>query len=58
MEVDTALSSIETKYSLKFKGKQIQAIESIVSGKDTFVVLSTGYVLFTNIEKLHLLFAK
>ena len=58
MEVDAALSSIETKYSFKFKGKQIQAIESIVSGKDAFLVLPTGYVLFTNIEKLHLLFAK
>ena len=43
MEVDAALSSIETKYSFKFKEKQIQAIKSIVSGKDTFVVLPTGY---------------
>jgi hypothetical protein len=58
MEVDAALSSMETKYSLKFKEKQIQAIKSIVSGKDIFVVLPTGYILFTNIEKLHLLFAK
>jgi superfamily II DNA helicase RecQ len=41
MEVDAALSSIETKYSFKFKEKQIQAIKSIVSGKDTFVILPT-----------------
>jgi superfamily II DNA helicase RecQ len=43
MEVDAALSSIETKYLFKFKEKQIQAIKSIVSGKDTFVVLPTDY---------------
>jgi bloom syndrome protein len=43
MEVDAALSSIETKYSFKFKEKQIQAIKSIVRGKDTFGVLPTGY---------------
>lgn len=43
MEIEEALSLIETKYEFKFKDKQSSAIESIVSGKDTFVVLPTGY---------------
>ncbi|CAG2217423.1 unnamed protein product [Mytilus edulis] len=43
MNVNNALQVIETKYSFEFKEKQIEAINSIVNGKDTFIVLPTGY---------------
>ncbi|XP_076078773.1 ATP-dependent DNA helicase RecQ-like [Mytilus galloprovincialis] len=43
MNVNNALQVIETKYSFELKEKQIEAINSIVNGKDTFIVLPTGY---------------
>ena len=43
MEVDTALSEIESKYDFTFKEKQLTAIESIIDNKDTCIVLPTGY---------------
>ncbi|XP_014669492.1 PREDICTED: ATP-dependent DNA helicase Q-like SIM [Priapulus caudatus] len=38
-----AVSDVETKYHIEFKTYQKTAIESVVNGKDTFVVLPTGY---------------
>jgi hypothetical protein len=35
MEIDTALSEIESKYDFTFKGKQLTAIKSIIENKDT-----------------------
>ena len=43
MEIDTALSEIESKYDFTFKEKQLTAIKSIIDNKDTFIVLPTGY---------------
>jgi superfamily II DNA helicase RecQ len=43
MEIDTALSEIESKYDFTFKEKQLTAIESIIDNKDTCIVLPTGY---------------
>ncbi|CAC5368440.1 recQ [Mytilus coruscus] len=43
MNVNNAPQVIETKYSFEFKEKQIEAINSIANGKDTFIVLPTGY---------------
>ena len=43
MEIDTALSEIESKYGFTFKEKQLTAIKSIIDNKDTFIVLPTGY---------------
>ena len=35
MEIDTALSEIESKYYFTFKEKQLTAIKSIIDNKDT-----------------------
>jgi hypothetical protein len=35
MEIDTALSEIESKYDFTFKEKQLTAIKSIIENKDT-----------------------
>ena len=43
MEIDTAFSEIKSKYDFTFKEKQLNAIESIIDNKDTFIVLPTGY---------------
>jgi len=43
MEKDCGFANLEDKYSFKFKEKQKVAVESILDGKDTFIVLPTGY---------------
>ena len=43
MEIDTALSEIESKYDFIFNEKQLTAIKSIIDNKDAFIVLPTGY---------------
>jgi hypothetical protein len=35
MEIETALSEIESKYDFTFKEKQLTAIKSIIENKDT-----------------------
>lgn len=40
---DDCLQRIEHKYNFSFKAKQRDAINAIVEGADTFVVLPTGY---------------
>ena len=36
-------ANLEDKYTFKIKEKQRVAVESILDGKDTFIVLPTGY---------------
>ena len=43
MEKDCAFANLEDKYNFKLKEKQKVAVESIPDGKDTFIVLPTGY---------------
>ena len=43
MEKDCAFANLEDKYTFKFKEKQRVAVESVLDGKDTFIVLPTGY---------------
>ena len=43
MEKDCAFANLEDNYTFKFKEKQRVAVESILDGKDTFIVLPTGY---------------
>ncbi|XP_014674871.1 PREDICTED: ATP-dependent DNA helicase Q-like 3 [Priapulus caudatus] len=41
--VERAIGDIEEKYDITLKSYQRSAIQSVLTGKDTFVVLPTGY---------------
>ena len=43
MENDCVFANLEDKYTFKFKEKQKLAVEYILHGKDSFIVLQTGY---------------
>jgi hypothetical protein len=46
MEKDCAFANLEDKYTFKIKEKQRVAVESILDGKDTFIVLPTENLPF------------
>jgi superfamily II DNA helicase RecQ len=46
MEKDCAFANLEDKYTFKFKEQQKVAVESILDGKDTFIVLPRFYCHF------------
>jgi hypothetical protein len=39
MEKDCAFANLEDKYTFKFKEQQKVAVESILDGKDTFILV-------------------
>ena len=44
MDLPCALNQVARQISVQgFKPKQLEAVESFMSGKDTFVSLPTGY---------------
>ena len=43
MEIDTALSELESKYDFTFKEKQLTAIKSIIENKDTIDLCSQTF---------------
>ncbi|VDI69574.1 ATP-dependent DNA helicase RecQ [Mytilus galloprovincialis] len=56
MDVSNALKTIEMKYAFKFKEKQMESIKYIMEGKDTFIVLPTGYgksKIYSHLPEIH-----
>uniref|UniRef100_A0A1X7T261 DNA 3'-5' helicase n=1 Tax=Amphimedon queenslandica TaxID=400682 RepID=A0A1X7T261_AMPQE len=43
MDLDTKIDDAATYFGITFKEKQRQAIKYFLSGKDTFVILPTGF---------------